>query len=186
MADPRRDPARFLGIHYFQPAEAFPMVEVIRCAGTSDESIERCVAALRRNGQGAIRVGRPVNGFVINRLQHALLHEAFYMIQDEICSAEDIDNFCRYMFGPRMCATGLIEQKDISGLNTTAAAQRGIIPTLYHNNAPCPLLQEMAARGDLGVKTGKGFYDWRGRDAEAQKAKAADKLARILAIVQEP
>lgn len=186
MADLRRDPANFLGIHYFQPAEAFPMVEVIRCAGTGGAAFERVRAALKRNGQDTIEVNRPVNGFVINRLQHALLHEAFYLVQEGICTSRDVDNFCQYMFGPRMCATGLLEQKDISGLNTTAAAQSGIVPTLFHNNEVSPMLLDLAARGDLGAKTGKGLYDWAGRDVDALRARAADKLRRILAIVQEP
>lgn len=186
MADPRRDAANFLGIHYFQPAETFSMVEVIRCAKTGEDSFERAKAALQRNGQDAIEVNRPVNGCVINRLQHAILHEAFYLIQEGICTARDVDNFCRYMFGPRMCATGLLEQKDISGLNTTAAAQRSIVPTLFHNGEPCKMVQDMAANGQLGVKTGRGLYDWEGRDADALKQRSADKLRRILAIVQEP
>ncbi|MDH3699879.1 MAG: 3-hydroxyacyl-CoA dehydrogenase NAD-binding domain-containing protein [Alphaproteobacteria bacterium] len=186
LADPRRDPANFLGIHYFQPAEAFPMVEVIRCAKTGGAAFERVRAALKRNGQDTIEVNRPLNGFVINRLQHALLHEAFYLVQEGICTARDVDNFCQFMFGPRMCATGLLEQKDISGLNTTAAAQSGIVPTLFHNNEVSPMLLDLAARGDLGAKTGKGLYDWAGRDVDALKARAADKLRRILAIVQEP
>lgn len=182
MADPRRDPANFLGMHYFQPAEAFPMVEVIRCAETGDTAFERVKAALKRNGQDTIEVNRPVNGFVINRLQHSILHD---LIQEGICTARDVDNFCRYMFGPRMCATGLLEQKDIIGLNTTAASQSGIVPTLYHNNQVSRMLLDLAARGDLGAKTGKGLYDWEGRDVEDIKRRAADKLRRILAIVQE-
>ena len=186
MADPRRDPANFLGIHYFQPAEAFPMVEVIRCAKTGEAAFARVKAALKRNGQDTIEVKTPVNGFVINRLQHALLHEAFYLVQEGICTARDVDNFCQFMFGPRMCATGLLEQKDIIGLNTTAASQSGIVPTLFHNNTVSRMLLDLAARGDLGAKTGKGLYDWTGRDAEALKTRAADKLRRILAIVQEP
>ena len=186
MADPRRDPANFLGIHYFQPAEAFPMVEVIRCAETGDTAFERVKAALKRNGQDTIEVSRPVNGFVINRLQHSILHEAFYLVQEGICTARDVDNFCRFMFGPRMCATGLLEQKDIIGLNTTAASQSGIVPTLFHNNQVSQMLLDLAARGDLGAKTGKGLYDWEGRDVEDIKRRAADKLRRILAIVQEP
>ncbi len=186
LANPRRDPANFLGIHYFQPAEAFPMVEVIRCAETGEGAFQRVRAALKRNGQDTIEVNRPVNGFVINRLQHSLLHEAFYLVQEGICTAQDVDNFCRYMFGPRMCATGLLEQKDISGLDTTAAAQSGIVPTLFHNNQVSPMLLDLAARGDLGAKTGKGLFDWEGRDVDAVKRRAADKLQRILAIVQEP
>ncbi|MPY75316.1 MAG: hypothetical protein GEU87_13750 [Alphaproteobacteria bacterium] len=185
MAARLRAPERFLGIHYFQPPEALPMVELIRCAATADGVVERCRRALVRNGQRAILLHRPIQGFLANRLQHAMMHEALYMIQEGYCIAEEVDDFCRNMFGPRMSVTGLIMQKDISGLQTTAKTHRELVPTFYHNGTPCPLLQDMAARGDLGVSTGKGFYDWKGRDVDALKAKWADKVKRILAIVGE-
>ena len=185
MAEDLRFPERFLGIHYFHPADAFPMVEAIRCAQTDDDVFTCCLDALRRNGQQPIVVNKPVNGFLMNRLQHARMHEAFYLIQDGVCSVEDVDDFCRHVLGPRMCANGLIKQKDISGLNTTAASQRAIVPALYHNHEPCPLVQDMAARGDIGVKSGKGFYDWTGVDVKAALARSADKMRRILAIARE-
>lgn len=185
MVDGLRFPERFLGIHYFHPADAFPMVEAIRCAQTGDDVFTQCLDALRRNGQEPIVVNKPVNGFLLNRIQHAMMHEAFYLIQDGVCSVEDVDNVCRLVLGPRMCVNGLIKQKDISGVNTTAASQRAIIPALYHNHEPCAFVQDMAARGDYGVKTGKGFYDWTGIDVKATLAKAADKMHRILAIARE-
>lgn len=185
MAREMRAPGRFLGMHYFQPPEALPMVEVIRCAETRDDVVKRCRAALARNGQRAILLARPIQGFLANRLQHAMMHEALCMIEDGYCTAEDVDDFCRNMFGPRMSVTGLILQKDISGLQTTAKTHRELVPTFYHTRTPCALLQDMVARGELGVSTGSGFYDWAGRDVDALKAKWADKVRRILAIAQE-
>jgi 3-hydroxybutyryl-CoA dehydrogenase len=186
MAAAMRAPDRFVGMHYFQPPEALPMVELIRCAETGDDVAEACRAALTRNGQRAILLNRPIQGFLANRLQHAMLHEALCMIEDGYCTAEDVDDFCRNMFGPRMSVTGLILQKDVSGLQTTAKTHRELIPTLYHTRTPCALLQDMVKRGELGVSTGKGFYDWEGRDVDALKTKWSDKVRRILEIVQEP
>ena len=101
------------------------------------------------------------------------------MIEDGVVSVEDVDKFAREAFGPRMCVTGLIQQKDLSGIDVNAAAQRSIVPSLYHSGVPCQMLQDMAARGDLGVKTGKGFYDWSGQDIDALKRKNAAKLERL-------
>ena len=185
MAEAMRAPDRFVGMHYFQPPEALPMVELIRCAETRADVVEKCRAALVRNGQKAILLNRPVQGFLANRLQHAMMHEALCMIEDGYCTAEDVDDFCRNMFGPRMSVTGLMLQKDISGLQTTAKTHRELVPTFYHTRTPCALLQEMVARGELGISTGKGFYDWVGRDVDALKTKWADKVRRIIAIVQE-
>ncbi len=180
MAARLNHPERFIGVHYMQPAEALPMVEVIRAAATSDAVLAATVAALARNGQGALVLNRPVPGFLVNRLQHAMLHEALAMIEQGICTVEDVDNFARRMFGPRLCVTGLIEQKDISGLQVTAATHRNLIPDLNHTNKPVALLQDMVTAGNHGMATGQGFYDWRGRDTEAHKQRAAEKLTRIL------
>jgi 3-hydroxybutyryl-CoA dehydrogenase len=185
MAAAMQAPERFVGLHYFQPPDALPMVELIRCAETRDDVVEACRAVLARNGQRAILLNRPIRGFLANRLQHAMMHEALCMIEDGYCTAADVDDFCRNMFGPRMSVTGLILQKDISGLQTTAKTHRELVPTFYHTRTPCALLQDMVARGELGVSTGKGFYDWTGRDVDALKATWADRVRRILAIVAE-
>jgi 3-hydroxybutyryl-CoA dehydrogenase len=185
MAEALRASGRFIGMHYFQPPDALPMVEVIRCEQTRDDVVAACRDALMRNGQRAIVLNRPIQGFLANRLQHAMLHEALCMIEDGYCTAEDVDDFCRSMFGPRMSVTGLILQKDISGLQTTAKTHRELVPTFYHTRTPCALLQDMVARGDLGMSTGKGFYDWTGRDTTTLKEKWADKVKRVLAVLQE-
>lgn len=185
MADRLRHPERFLGTHYMHPADTLPMLEVVRVAQTSDTVLERTVAALRRTGKESIILNRPVVGFLINRLQHALLHEAYWMIEQGIVTARDVDDFAKHLFGPRMCVTGLIEQKDISGLDTHALAQRAIVPHLHHGAEPSRIVQEKYERGDLGVKTGVGFYDWRGKDVEAHKRRATEKLTRLLEVLRE-
>jgi len=179
VAAPLAHKDKFIAVHYMQPAEAFPLVEVCRLNETTDEVTDATVEALARSGKESIVLQKPVIGFLINRLQHALLHEAYSMIEDGIVSAADVDKFARRGFGPRMCVTGLIEQKDISGIDVNAAAQRSIVPDLNHSGKPCQMLQDMAARGDIGVKSGKGFYDWAERDIDAYRKAAASKLDRI-------
>lgn len=185
LANNLSHPDRFIGIHYFHPAEIFPSVEVILLEQTNQDVVKDVTAALKRNGQRSILINRPIVGFLVNRLQHAVLHEAFSMIEQGVVRAEDIDQACKTMFGPRMCVTGLIEQKDISGLATTAATQRNLVPELNHSGIPTKNVQEMVTRGEEGVKSGKGFYDWSGRDVEAYKRRAMGKLSRILEILAE-
>src|SRR3546814_3027106 len=105
------------------PAEALPLVEVIRVPQTTDDTFARCIAALKRTGKDAIVLNRPVEGFLFNRLQHAILHEAYYLIEQGIVTHEDVDKAAKWLLGPRCCVTGLIEQKDISGLDTHAIAR---------------------------------------------------------------
>ncbi len=178
-------PERFIGAHYLQPADALPIVEVIRVAETSDDVVAAVKAALQRNGQNALVLNRPVPGFLLNRLQHAMMHEALAMIEEGVCTAEDVDNCLKNALAPRMCLTGLIEQKDLSGLQVTAATHRNLVPDFHHTNTPVALLQDMVKAGNLGVSSGQGFYDWRGRDVDGYKRAVAKKLDRILAILAE-
>jgi 3-hydroxybutyryl-CoA dehydrogenase len=171
---------RFLGIHYFMPADVAPVVEVMAGLSTPREEVDRVADALRRTGKEPVVLYKPIVGFLVNRLQHAILHEAYYLIEAGVASAEDIDHAARRMLAPRMCLNGLIQQKDISGLKIHADAQESIVPKLFHNAVPNPMLQTMVALGRTGLSAGKGFYDWTGCDAEAVRRQASSQLAKLL------
>lgn len=173
-------PERFLGVHYFMPADTAPVVEVMAGLTTSREDVDRVADALRRTKKDPVVLYKPIVGFLINRLQHAILHEAYYLIEAGVASAEDIDHAARRMLAPRMCINGLIQQKDVSGLKIHADAQRSIVPKLFHNATPNPMLQAMVRRGHTGLSAGRGFYDWNGCDVEAVRRQASAQLAKLL------
>jgi len=173
-------PERFLGAHYFQPADVFPMVEVIAATATASEVVARTAEAMRRTGKEPILVRKPVEGYLINRLQHALLNEAYHLIEIGAATPKEIDDIAKHLLGPRMCVTGAIEQKDISGLKIHATAQVALVPKLAHTGKPVRFVQDMVARGETGLRSGRGFYDWRECDAEAVAAQASERLRRVL------
>lgn len=181
LAAPLNYPHRFLAMHFFQPADVFPMIEVVRGERTEDSAIEMAVAAVKQAGREPILLQKAVNGYLINRLQHSILHEAYHLLESGIATAEMIDNVAKKLLGPRLCITGLLEQKDIAGLEMHAQAQRSIVPTLSHTNVPNAYLQDMVARGDVGVASGKGFYEWAGRDPGQVRRRANERLQRLLA-----
>jgi 3-hydroxybutyryl-CoA dehydrogenase len=173
-------PERFVGIHYFMPADSTPMVEVMAGEKTPRETVDRVAAALRKTGKETVSLYRPIVGFLINRLQHAILHEAYYLVENGVASVESVDQAARRLLAPRMCLNGLIQQKDVSGLTIHADAQRSIVPELYHNRTANPMLQRMVARGETGLAAGKGFYDWAGCDVDAVRKQASSQLAALL------
>jgi 3-hydroxybutyryl-CoA dehydrogenase len=185
LAAPLRFPQRFLAMHFFMPADLFPMIEVVRGERTEDAALALAVAAVKQARREPIVLQRAVNGYLINRLQHAILHEAYHLLESGIATAEMIDGVAKHLLGPRMCITGLIEQKDLAGLEMHAQAQRSIVPTLSHTGVPNPLLQGMVARGDVGVRSGRGFYDWHGRDTAAVQRRANERLQRLLAYLEK-
>lgn len=178
-------PECFLGLHYFMPADTAPVVEVMAGLSTSREDVDRVADALRRTRKEPVVLYKPIVGFLVNRLQHAILHEAYYLIEAGVASAEDIDHAVRRMLAPRMCLNGLIQQKDVSGLKIHADAQRSIVPKLFHNATPNPMLQSMVRRGHTGLSAGKGFYDWNGCDVEAVRRQASSQLAKLLEFLSD-
>jgi 3-hydroxybutyryl-CoA dehydrogenase len=173
-------PERFVGVHWFHPADVFPMVEVVAGPVTPPAIVDRVAHALARTGKEPIVLYKPVVGYIINRLQHTILHEAYHLIEEGIASADTIDKVARWLLGPRLCVTGLVEQKDIGGLTVHALAQRSIVPTLDHTGAPNRMLQTMVARGDTGLDAGRGFYDWTGLDPKTIRADSAARLRAVL------
>jgi len=185
MADALRHPDRFCGLHFMQPADAWDMVELIAVRQTAPAVLDAVAAALAAAGRRALRIGKPIPGAIINRLQAAMAHEAYHMIAIGAVAAEDIDLVIRRMLAPRMCVTGLIEQKDLSGLVTHAAVQASIVPHLSHRETAEPFVQALAQRGETGADAGMGFYDWREADPAAFRTFAARQVKRIQAVVAE-
>jgi 3-hydroxybutyryl-CoA dehydrogenase len=176
-------PHRFLAMHFFMPADLFPMIEVVRADRSEDSAVDLAVSAVEQAGREPILLQRAVNGYLINRLQHSILHEAYHLLEDGIVTPEMVDKVARRLLGPRMCITGLLEQKDLAGLVMHAQAQRSIVPSLSHTGVPSPFLQNMVARGEVGIRSGKGFYDWTGKDTTKLQSQANQRLQRLLAFL---
>jgi 3-hydroxybutyryl-CoA dehydrogenase len=185
IAEATRHPEVVVGLHYFQPAEAFEFVELAEVEATRPDVIERMKAALAKTGKTALHLRKPVVGLLINRLQHSMAHEAYRMIDEGVADPATIDLVLKRMLGPRLSVTGLCEQKDWAGVVMHAQAQEGIVPHLHHDHKLGRCCQQLAADGHDGVRTGRGFYDWTGKDVAALRRKNADKLRRILAIANE-
>jgi 3-hydroxybutyryl-CoA dehydrogenase len=180
LAHGMKNPERFVGLHYFMPADTSALVEVMAGDKAPREAVDRAADACERTGKYALRLYRPTIGFLVNRLQHAILHEAYYLIEQGVASAAEIDEAAKRLLAPRMCLNGLIQQKDISGLKIHADAQRSIVPALTQNNIPNPMLQSMVARGEAGLAEGKGFYDWDGCDVQTVRTQASQQLKRLM------
>jgi 3-hydroxybutyryl-CoA dehydrogenase len=176
-------PERFVGMHYFMPADSSPVVEVMSGPQTPAALVDLVADAVEATGKDAVRLYKPTIGYLVNRLQHAILHEAYYLIGAGIASAADIDRAARRLLAPRMCLNGLILQKDISGLKSHADAQLSIVPALFHNGTPSPMLQAMVARGQTGLNAGKGFYDWTGADPERERMRVSRAMTVLLAFL---
>jgi 3-hydroxybutyryl-CoA dehydrogenase len=175
--------SRMLGLHFFMPAHLVPCVEVILSEHT-DPAVARTVYDLMASiGCEPVWVKRDIPGFLANRLQHALMREAWSLIDRGIASPEDVDKVVRYGFGFRYVAAGPVLQKEISGLDVNCAASTIVYPDLCNDSEPPPALTDKVARGEIGMKTGKGFWNWTPEQIAAEKARYAADLKATLEIL---
>ncbi len=180
LAEPTRRPERVLVVHYFNPAHLIPVVEVVMGPKTAPETVETATRLLRAAGKTPAVLRKEVPGFVANRLQSALLREALALVEDGVCSIEDLDAVVSMGFGRRLAAFGPFAVTDMAGLDVWRAITGYLYPGISSAQEPQPLLADRAARGDLGLKTGRGFYEWSPEQAREALAKRDAELLRHL------
>ena len=177
-------PGRLVGAHFWNPAQVLPCVEVVMGEATDPAVFERVVDILKAAGKEPVRVKKDVPGFLGNRLQHALQREALYLVEAGIAEPEDVDRVVKHGFGLRYAFMGPLERADLGGLDVTCAVQRYLLKDLDARTESSPLLEERVARGDLGLKTGRGFYDWPPETAAARAAKRDRALLGIIKLLR--
>jgi 3-hydroxybutyryl-CoA dehydrogenase len=171
-----KHPERVLGTHFWNPPHILPCVEVIKSETTSDRVFEEVVSLLAGLGKEPVRVLRDVPGFVGNRMQHALQREAMYLVDQGIAAPEEVDRVVKFGFGLRLALMGPLERSDWGGLDITYQVQKYLLPYLCNDTIPSSLLARKVAAGELGAKTGQGWFDW----PEEKKTRAIKERDRRL------
>lgn len=161
MASATKRPDRVLIAHYFYPAYLMPLVEIVRSEKTSDESVNTVYDFMKEIGKKPIVCQKEVPGFIANRLQIIFEREAFHMVQRGIATAQDVDNAVKYSFGRRMGFAGPFEILEHNeGYDMTVECEKYLLPDMDTSDEPYPLILEMVEKGTIGLRSGKGFYDW--------------------------
>jgi 3-hydroxybutyryl-CoA dehydrogenase len=175
---------RVAGLHFFMPAHLVPLVEVVSADTTDPKVAERLVALMKGLDKAPIWVKKDVPGFVGNRLQHAMLREALYLIADGIVTPEGLDDAVRYGFGFRFIACGPILQKEMSGWDTNCIAGTELYPHLYSTTAYPPSVKAMVDKGHHGMKTKRGFWEWNDESIAKEKSRIERCLQAGMAILR--
>ena len=158
IADATNRPDQVVNMHFFYPPLVMKLVEVVRGDSTSDETMDLTLALAERMGKVAVRVEKEMPGFLVNRILRALANEAYDLLENGVATFEDIDKACKlglnHPMGPFMLG-------DFSGLDIgyNARSER-YQETGDERFRPPAALELRVKRGDLGRKTGRGFYDY--------------------------
>ena len=185
MAPATGRPDRFVVAHFWNPPHLIPLVEVVRGEQSAETTITRMVHVLRSIGKAPVVVQKDVLGFVGNRLQYALFREALGLVQNGVCTAEDIDTVVKMSFGRRLTTAGPLETADINGTDLFYSISQYLFPDLDSATGPHPFFKQLIDEGHTGVKVGRGFREWPGDRAERIRQARDRELIRWLKVDRE-
>lgn len=164
--------ARFAGWHWSNPPDLMDVVEICPGAETDPAVIERLIEITEALGKVSAVLRWPVPGYLLNRLQYALMREAWNLVESGVCDFADVDRALTHGLGLRWAAIGPFEVQDVAGLDVHLAVAESLMPVLGGQREPPAVLREMVARGDRGTATGSGLL------GDYDEARAAELLAR--------
>jgi enoyl-CoA hydratase/3-hydroxyacyl-CoA dehydrogenase len=165
-------PEKVLGLHYFNPAVLMNLVEVIRGDKTSDETMEVAYDFVLKNGKVPVRVEKDVPGFIVNRVQAPSGLLLTSIVDEGIAQPEEIDALMRKLGMPM----GPFELMDYTGLDVSYHGRQYYAKAIHPDFGPGRTIEAKFKAGELGKKTGKGFFDWSKGRPEIDESKATDKL----------
>lgn len=158
LASVTKRPENVCGMHFFNPPQLMPLVEIIRGNRTSEETVRRVREVSRKLGKDTVLCKKDSPGFIVNRILVPALNEAVFLIQEGVADPEDVDKAVKLGLNWPM---GPLQLLDYVGLDTTLNITKVFMDEFEDSKyRASPLLREMVRAGKLGRKSGKGFYEW--------------------------
>lgn len=180
LAAALRAPERFGGLHWLNPADFVELVELVPGSATTAATRSALRAWAEACGKTVVEVRRDLPGFIVNRLQYALLREAFALVEAGVCGYRDVDAVLTAGLGARWTAVGPFESLDLAGLDVYDAVATRLYPELSRAIEPGGAARKLVRAGALGCKSGRGLYgDW---DPDEVAARVRRRDALLLAV----
>jgi 3-hydroxybutyryl-CoA dehydrogenase len=164
-------PERVMTTHFWNPPHLMPLVEIVLGEKTDPARAEEVRELLERCGKAPVVVKKDTPGQLGNRMHMALIREAAHIVSEGIATAEEVDLAARMSFGLRLPMYGLLEHMDIVGLDMSKGILEYVATDLYNGVEAPALYRELVESGNLGAKTGQGFYDWSVKSADEARAR---------------
>ncbi len=174
------DPGRVAGLHFFYPANIMPLVEIHRGKETREDVVEFVRKLMLKVGKQPIIVRKEIPGFIVNRIQAACNREVTYLLDEGVATVEELDLAARASYGFRLACLGPLEIHDLNGLDIVLRAGGRTRKYICNSREPSPSLVKKVEAGELGVKSGKGWYDYKDLPREEILEQANRKLLQQL------
>jgi 3-hydroxybutyryl-CoA dehydrogenase len=176
-------PDKVLMVHWYSPPQIIPLVDIVKGPQTSPEIIQTVADMLREMNKKPIIFNKPLPGYMVTRLQVAFQREVYWLMDNDYLSVKDIDEASVWGLALRMMVVGICQRIDFGGLDISAKAKSSI-ETTPADYKPVKLNQ-LVSQGSLGVKSGKGFYDYKDK-TESEVCHERDvRLLRLIKALQE-
>lgn len=178
-----KHPERFVITHFFNPPQLVPIVEIAKFEKTDENVVRKTYDLMKEIGKSPVVLKKEITGFIVNRVQVAFLRECFNLIEQGVCTAEDIDIAVRGSMGFKWAFCGPLESQDLAGLQTTAAMVYNIEQDLSNTRELPQFLKDMVEKEELGIRSNKGFYEYDDNGAAAIH-KRDDNFLDLLKLIQ--
>jgi len=178
-------PDKVIITHWFTPPHIVPLVEIVQGPQTSSETVEAVKDVLDRLGKETIVLKKFLPGFIGNRLQAALSLEAYFLIDNDYATPEDIDKATKASFGLRIPILGLMKRADFAGLDLVQQILKNRSYSPPAVKGKCDRIDDLVSKGNLGVKTQKGFYDYGDQSVEDIVRERDLKLLKLQALLKD-
>ena len=178
-------PERTVTTHFWVPGHLVPLVEVVVGDRTDIEIASAVRDTLKSWGKAAVLVKRDLPGQLANRILQAVIREAMNIVEIGLADPEDIDTAVKMGMGIRMPVWGPLEHIEAAGLDLCLNVQRTVLPEISSRTTPSPVMETLVEEGNLGYKTGSGFYDWSVKDMDELAKRRNDFIIIARKFMQE-
>lgn len=181
IAERMNDPERAVIAHWFNPPHIVPVVEVVPGKKTSEQTMQTTLAFMTRAGKVAVRLNQELPGFIVNRVQAAMIREVWSLFDRGVASAEDIDRAVQGSLGFRLAAIGPLQVCDFGGLDIWRRVYEELVVDIKSDTTLPERIRKIMDAGHLGVKSGRGIYKY---SPQAVEEKRTMRDERFLALIK--
>ncbi len=175
---------RLVITHWFNPPYLIPVVEVVQGASTSQDTVERTIHLLEKIGKIPVRILKEIPGHLLNRIQFALFRETLGLLQEGVATPEEIDKAVSGSLGLRLATIGPLKSIDLAGIDLFWFGMKNMYSYLDNSLEPQEIIREKVMMGDVGRKSGKGFFEYESAGLTSKDEKARDdKIMQLLTIL---